>query len=53
VDGPFITALSLFQAVTVQEGDSNLITRFRRQSGRKVEIRQEFSDIGMKYVSLR
>lgn len=38
------------QAVTVQEGDSNLITRIRRSSGQNFEIRQEFSPQALKYV---
>jgi hypothetical protein len=43
-------SLSYLQAVTVQEGDSNLITRIRRSNGDQVEIRHEFAKEGMKYV---
>jgi len=40
------------QAVTVQEGEHNLITRIKRAQGENIEIRYEFSKEGLKYVRL-
>jgi hypothetical protein len=37
--------------VTVQEGEHNLITRIKRDQGDNIEIRYEFSNDGLKYVS--
>jgi len=38
------------QAVTVQEGDNNLITRLKRACGNDIEIRYEFSEESLKFV---